>query len=415
MRQTLAEERLERLARAWGTPLYVYDLEVVRRQVAALSAFDVVRYAQKANSNLTLLRELRLLGAQVDAVSAGELRRALLAGFPAQQVHYTADVFDEAALELLREVPAHANFGSMDMIEQFADIGLQRQVTLRVNPGFGHGHDRKVSTGGRASKHGIWFDQIPEAVERCRGGGLTVTGVHMHIGSGSDFDHLSRIRSSMEKAVLAAGPDVTTISTGGGLPVPYRPEEKPFDVDAYAGDWLATRDALSERLGRRVTLEVEPGRFLVAEAGLLLAEVRALKAQDDLEYVVVDAGFDCLIRPAMYGAYHHVSALGGSCEQTARVVAGPLCESADMFTQSKGGLVDPRPLGQVAVGDLVCVHGAGAYASSMASNYNSRLLAAEVLVDGSRELLIRKRQTFEQLIDNELEGLRSAEAAKVAP
>jgi diaminopimelate decarboxylase len=136
--------------------------------------------------------------------------------------------------------------------------------------------------------------------------------------------------------------------------------------------------------------------------------VRATKSSGDVEYLLVDAGFDNLVRPAFYGAYHHISVLGRDAEPTApRVVAGPLCESADMFTQSKGGLVEPRDLPNAEIGDLLCIHDTGAYAASMASNYNSRLLAPEVLVDGSEPRLVRRRQTFEELVATELECLRT--------
>ncbi len=404
---TLTAERralLHALAGRWGTPLYVYDFEVVRERVALLAGFDVVRYAQKANSNLSLLRRMRALGVRLDAVSAGEIQRALLAGFEPEEVQFTADVLDLATLDLLARVPVPVNLGSADMIEQVADVSHVRDVTLRVNPGFGHGHDIKVSTGGRASKHGIWATDLQGAVERCAAAGLRVTGLHMHIGSGSDFEHLSKIRESIVRAAEVVGGDLRTISTGGGLPVPYRPEETAFDVDAYLRDWEETRAEIVARRGAAIELEVEPGRFLVAESGVLLTEVRACKRNDDLEYVLVDAGFDSLIRPAMYGAYHHVSKLTPEEQAPVRptIVAGPLCESADMFTQTKGGLIDPRPLAPCAVGDLLCVHGAGAYASSMASNYNSRLFAAEVLLEGDEAVLIRERQTFEQLVANEL-------------
>jgi diaminopimelate decarboxylase len=402
----LPDELLRALASEHGTPLYVYHLDVVRERVRELSGFDVVRYAQKANSNLSLLRALRDLGLRVDAVSTGEVRRALLAGFPPEHVHFTADLFDRRILELLAHVDVHPNLGSADMVEQYAAIRPGRDVTLRLNPGFGHGHDLKVSTGGPQSKHGIWREQLPEVLDRLRRAGLRATGLHMHIGSGSDFEHLARVRAALHEAALEMREHLRVISTGGGLPTPYRAGEPRFDVASYTQAWLRTRHEIERAVGRELTLEVEPGRFLVAEAGLLLAEVRAIKRSGAVEYVLVDAGFDNLVRPAFYGAYHHISVLGRDREPTSpRVVAGPLCESADMFTQAKGGLVEPRELPRVEIGDLVCIHDAGAYAASMASNYNSRLLAAEVLVDGDRPRLVRRRQTFEELVAAEVECL----------
>jgi diaminopimelate decarboxylase len=400
----LPDDLLRALAHEHGTPLYVYHLDVVRERVRDLAGFDVIRYAQKANSNLSLLRALRGMGVKVDAVSTGEVRRALLAGFSPADLHFTADIFDRRILELFEHVDVHVNLGSPDMVEQYAAIRPGHDVTLRLNPGFGHGHDLKVSTGGPQSKHGIWREQLAEVLARVARAGLRATGLHMHIGSGSDFAHLARVRAALTEAALAMSEHLVVISTGGGLPTPYRAGERRFDVEQYVAAWRETKAEIELALGRPLTLEVEPGRFLVAEAGLLLAEVRATKSSGDVEYLLVDAGFDNLVRPAFYGSYHHISVLGRDNEPVApRVLAGPLCESADMFTQSKGGLVEPRDLPHAEVGDLVCIHDAGAYAASMASNYNSRLLAAEVLVDGDRPRLVRRRQTFEELVAAEVD------------
>ena len=402
----LPDTLLRALAREHGTPLYVYHLDVVRQRVRDLAGFDVIRYAQKANSNLSLLRALRGMGVKADAVSSGEVRRALLAGFEPADLHFTADLFDRRILDLLAHHDVHVNLGSADMVEQYAAIRPGHSVTLRLNPGFGHGHDRKVSTGGEQSKHGIWREHLPDVLERVRRAGLRATGLHMHIGSGSNFEHLARVRAALRDAALEMGEHLTTVSTGGGLPTPYRAGEAAFDVAQYVTAWRDTQAELERELGRKITLEVEPGRYLVAEAGLLLAEVRATKRSGEVEYLLVDAGFDNLVRPAMYGSYHHISVLGRDDETTApRVVAGPLCESADMFTQSKGGFVEPRELPRAVVGDLLCIHDAGAYAASMGSNYNSRLLAAEVLVDGDRPRLVRRRQTFEELVAAETDCL----------
>ncbi|HVS65543.1 MAG TPA: diaminopimelate decarboxylase [Thermoanaerobaculia bacterium] len=408
---SLSEDLLRRLAEEHGTPLYVYDLEVVRRRVDELRGFDVIRYAQKANPNLALLRFLRTLGVEIDAVSAGELHRALAAGFGEGEIHFTADLFDRSALELVARHAVKVNVGSADMIEQLAAVRTDAEVTLRINPGFGHGHDLKVNTGGPHSKHGIWFEELPAAVERARRAGVRVTGLHVHIGSGSDFEHLSRVRHAVEDAALrieAAGERLTMISTGGGLPIPYRPGDRPFDVAHYIDDWQRTKERLELELGRTLTLEVEPGRYLVAECGTIVAEVRATKhagtpGSGGVDYILVDAGFNNLVRPALYGAYHHVSILGREHEETLpQVVAGPLCESADMFTQTKGGVVEPRELPRARVGDLLCVHDAGAYAASMAFTYNARPLAPEVVVEGGVARLARRRQTFEDLLALEL-------------
>lgn len=412
MKPRIFDDRLlASLAREHGTPLYVYDLGVVRARAAELSSapagarpFDVVRYAQKANSNLTLLARLRALGVEVDAVSAGEALRALHAGYPAERVVFTADLFDRAALALLADHAMPVNVGSPAMLEQYARVARTprhpRGVTLRVNPGFGHGHDRKVSTGGESSKHGIWHEQVPAAVARARELGLAVTGLHVHIGSGSDLENLTRVGAALRPLARLVGAGLETVSAGGGIPIPYRDGEPRFDVARFVAAWSKERDTLERELGRALRLEVEPGRYLVAESGVLLTEVRGTKRSGSVEYALVDAGFHNLVRPAMYGSYHQISAVGRSPEEHDRptVVAGPLCESADVFTVGRGGALEPQRLPELREGDLLCVHDAGAYAFSMASNYNTQPFAAEVLVEDGRATLVRRRQTLEELL-----------------
>jgi diaminopimelate decarboxylase len=409
----VADELLRALAERHGTPLYVYDAatllaranELLRARASDGRGFDVVRYAQKANPNLALLALLREAGVLVDAVSAGELRRSLLAGFEPRRTQFCADLFDRETLGLLGAHPFAVNVGSPDMLEQLASQrGATRKIALRINPGFGHGHDAKVSTGGSASKHGIWHADAPHVVARARACGLEVTGLHVHIGSGSDLENLTRSGAALEAAARVVGSTLESISAGGGLPIPYRPGEERFEVAAHVEFWCAVRARIERDLGRRIALEVEPGRYLVAECGVLVCEVRGLKRNGEHEYILVDAGFHNLIRPAMYGAHHEISILGrDGAAREPFLVAGPLCESADVFTQGKQGAPLPRELPRPAIGDLVCLHDAGAYGAAMASGYNSQLLAAEVLVHNGAGRLVRARQTFEQLVEPELE------------
>jgi diaminopimelate decarboxylase len=409
---------LRELARAHGTPLWVYDADTIRDRTSRLRAFDTIRFAQKACSNTHVLRLLRGLGVQVDAVSAGEIERALRAGYDARGEHagivFTADEITASTLELVAAHGIPVNAGSVDMLEQLgAALGPKargHRVWLRINPGFGHGHSRKTNTGGEHSKHGIWASDLPAAAAAIARHGLDLVGLHMHIGSGVDYGHLAQVCDAMVAQVLemaALGHRVRAISAGGGLTIPYRPAEAPVDTAHYFSLWDAARRRIAQALGTSIGLEIEPGRFLVAESGVMLAEVRAVKDMGRNHFVLCDAGFSDLVRPAMYGGYHAISVLptaprdgGDAARAPARptVVAGPLCESGDVFTQDAHGVVEPRTLVPATVGDLLVFHDTGAYGASMSSNYNSRPLAAEILVDGGVSRLVRRRQTIAELI-----------------
>jgi diaminopimelate decarboxylase len=398
---------LLRLAREHGTPYYLYDAAVIRARLASLRAFDVVRYAQKACSNVHILRLLRAEGALVDAVSRGEIERALRAGYtgagePAGIV-FTADIADETTLERVIALDVPVNAGSSDMLEQLGRRASGHRVWIRVNPGFGHGHSRKTNTGGEWSKHGVWHGTLDEALRHVEKYRLDLVGLHMHIGSGADFDHLGRVCDAMVDQVRALGVDVRAISGGGGLPIPYRADDAGFDVAALHRQWDGARNEVASIVGHPVSLEIEPGRYLVGEAGMLVAEVRATKRMAGNRFVLVDAGFNDLLRPAMYGSHHHIEVVkasggAGSGATEPTVVGGPLCESGDVFTQAEGGVVVPRELPDAEVGDLVVIRDAGAYGASMASNYNSRGLAPEILLDGGEPRLVRRRQTIEDLL-----------------
>ncbi|MDE1164562.1 MAG: diaminopimelate decarboxylase [Pseudomonas sp.] len=403
--------RLNALAQQHGTPLWCYDAAVIRRQIARLQGFDVIRFAQKACSNVHILKLLREQGVQVDAVSLGEIERALLAGYspqgePAGMV-LTCDLLDRPTLERVIELDMEVNCGSIDMLRQLGERHPGHRVWIRLNPGFGHGHSQKTNTGGENSKHGIWHTHLGDALAVVRQYDLQLVGLHMHIGSGVDYDHLEHVCSAMVEAVSGMGHDLQAISAGGGLSVPYREGDAAIDTERYAQIWNQARRQIETRLGHPVRLEIEPGRFLVAEAGCLLSEVRAVKDVGSQHFVLVDAGFNDLMRPSMYGSYHGFSLLDrDGVAKTAglrdSVVAGPLCESGDVFTQHEGGLVAPRPLAAAEVGDLLVIHTTGAYGASMSSNYNSRPLIPEVLIDGDQSRVIRRRQTLNELLALEL-------------
>ncbi len=277
LRSEIAGLNVDELARQFGTPFYAYDAAKILERIEDLRSFDAIRYAQKANSNLAILDLVRRAGVLVDAVSAGEVNRALAAGYATAgdppPIVYTADIFDRESLDLVVSLGLHVNCGSPDMIDQLGAVAPGRSITLRLNPGFGHGHSRKTNTGGDQSKHGIWHEQLDDCLRRADHHGLGVTGLHLHIGSGTDLEHLSQVCDAMEKLALAAGRSITSISAGGGLPVPYRSGESYVDLDVYFGLWDKTRKWLENAFGHPVHLEIEPGRYLVAESGYLVSEI----------------------------------------------------------------------------------------------------------------------------------------------
>ncbi|WP_413675869.1 diaminopimelate decarboxylase [Pantoea dispersa] len=397
------------LAQRYSGPFWAYDAEIIQQRIAQLSAFDVVRFAQKACSNIHILRLMHAAGVKVDSVSLGEIERALAAGFQpgGEDIVFTADVLDSPTLARIAELKVPVNAGSVDMLHQLGAVSPGHSVWLRINPGFGHGHSQKTNTGGENSKHGIWHSDLPLALAAIQQHGLQLVGLHMHIGSGVDYGHLQQVCDAMVDQVVAFGQDLQAISAGGGLSIPYRFGEEAIDTQHYYGLWNGARERIAAHLGHAVKLEIEPGRFLVAESGVLVSQVRAVKQMGSRHFVLVDAGFSDLMRPSMYGSYHHISLLpaDGSAPGEANVesvVAGPLCESGDVFTQLEGGKVETRALPAAQVGDYLVFHDTGAYGASMSSNYNSRPLIPEVLFEQGVPREIRRAQTIQELLALEL-------------
>ena len=410
IRTNIADIPVAELAQRFSTPTFVYDAAVILQRLDELGQFDYVRYAQKACSNLAVVDLIRRGGALVDAVSAAEIRRALAAGYATEgeppPIVFTADVFDHEALELCVQRDVHVNCGSPDMIDQLGRRAPGRSVTLRINPGFGHGHSRKTNTGGKQSKHGIWHEQVADCLAQAKNYDLTVSGLHMHIGSGTDLEHLSQVCRAMETVAETVGSSVTSISVGGGLPVVYQEGDGYVDLQQYYRLCDDMRRRLQEKFGQAIRLEIEPGRFLVAESGYLITEIRAVKQQADNTFYLVDAGFNNLARPILYGAYHPMSIVpaDGNTDRPRRdvIVGGPLCESGDIFTQEEGGFVVTRRMPEASLGEFLVIECAGAYCAVMGSNYNSKPQAAEVLIRDGRARLIRRRQTFEDMVRNEI-------------
>jgi diaminopimelate decarboxylase len=413
MKNAITAAHISQIAHDFQTPCWIYDAQMIRSQIARLRQFDVIRFAQKSCSNIHILRLMREQGVLVDSVSLGEVERALVAGFDplANEAHapivFTADLIDQHSLKRVVELNIPVNCGSPQMLEQLGQAHPGHPVWIRINPGFGHGHSRKTNTGGEQSKHGIWHEELPQAYALIQQYGLKLIGLHMHIGSGVDYDHLQNVCDAMIAQVQACPIDIEAISIGGGLSIPYQAGEPEVDTAHYFEIWDKARTQIEAHLGHKISMEIEPGRFLVAQSGILISELRAQKQVGNNFFVFVDAGFNDLVRPSMYGSFHQITAHtadGALRSGTARptVVAGPLCESGDVFTQEEGGVVTHQDLPSCEVGDLIVFHDAGAYGASMSSNYNSRPLIPEVLVDGDEVRLIRRRQTIQELMGLEI-------------
>lgn len=403
---------LVRLHQRFQSPLWAYNANLIRNQISRLKCFDTVRFAQKACSNVHILRLMLENDIKVDSVSLGEIERALVAGYRpglnTGDIVFTADVIDAPTLERVKQLGIPVNAGSIDMLEQLGSVSPGHHVWLRINPGFGHGHSLKANTGGESSKHGIWHESISDALVMIDRYQLHLVGIHIHIGSGTDYEHLAKVCGAMRRIVIGMKRDITAISAGGGLPVPYQENEEEIDIARYYGIWNQTRLEIEQQLGHPVSLELEPGRYITAQSGILVTEVRSVKDQGGRHFVLVDVGFNDLMRPVLYGSYHRISALDThgnmirSDELVETVVGGPLCESGDVFTQKLGGEVESRMLPPVKPGDFLVIHDTGAYGASESSNYNSRPLLPEIMYDNGTEIVIRRKQSIQDLIALEI-------------
>ncbi|QCI18964.1 diaminopimelate decarboxylase [Buchnera aphidicola] len=400
-------KNIKLLIKKYQSPFWVYDANIIRNKIRLLEKFDIIRYAQKACSNTHILRLMRKNNLKVDAVSLGEIERALLAGFKknSNEIIFTADLFDQETLYKVIEYNIPVNAGSLDMLTQLGENSPGHRVWLRINPKFGYGHSKKTNTGGENSKHGIWDPNL--AIPIIKRHKLKLIGLHMHIGSGVNYKHLKKVCQAMVESVVQINEKIQFISAGGGLPIPYQSNEKPIDTIKYYTLWNEARKKISKFLNKKIQLEIEPGRFLVAESGILVAQVRAVKKMGNKNFVLVDAGFNDLMRPTMYGSYHHISVIPKDDrkveinETIDTVVAGPLCESGDIFTQEEGGNIQTRKLPHIKIEDYLIFHDTGAYGSSMSSNYNTRPLIQEILIENDGFKVIRRRQKIKELLNLE--------------
>ncbi len=403
----------ESLAEQFGTPFYVYDAAVIRRQCRRVrSAFATLPfrpfYAMKANSNLAVLRLIRAQGFGCDAVSPGEIHLALAAGFAADDIWFTCSNVSDDDLRAIPDARIVINVNSMSEVDRCVALELRNPVAIRVNPDVGAGHHHDVVTAGEKVKFGLDLAEIDTARMLIEDSGGQVVGLHAHIGSG--VQDPTPLLSAARRLTHAAGgfPNLRWINFGGGFGTAYKPEEIDFDVESYAARLSTIVGSYLRERG--LTGIIEPGRYLVAESGLLITRVTAKRISSGIEWIGCDTGFNHLARPSKYNAYHHIvnasrGSAGGlrtSIDPTIlteeAIVAGNLCESGDVFTRSSAGEPVARSLEPTTVGDLIALCDAGAYGFSMASHYNSRLLPPEILVEDGAAQLVRQRQTFDDLV-----------------
>ena len=397
------EVPVKKLAEKYGTPLYIYSYNTLSRHFRAYDdAFNdyphIICFAIKSNSNMAILRLFAKNGGGADIVSGGELYVALKAGMKPEKIVYAGvgKTEDEIRFALKSKILMF-NVESEDELRGIDRVAgkMERRapVALRINPDIDPETHPYVATGLRRHKFGI---PIEEALEYYRLASrlknINVIGIHKHIGSQitriSPFvDALKRILLLIDKLSIQ-GVKIYYLDIGGGLGISYRDEEPPVPKDL-------ARNLIPLLNGRKLTLIMEPGRSIVGNAGILVTKTLYLKKGEEKEFIIVDAGMNDLIRPSLYGAYHHLLPVVRKKRNTVLCdVVGPICESSDF-------LATERELSRVKQGEYIAVMGAGAYGFSMSSNYNSRRRAAEVLVKGREHFLIRERETYSDLVKKE--------------
>ncbi len=396
--------------RRFGTPCYVYDRAALEAAARAALAFPApfgltLRYAMKANPSRGVLTLFRDLGLHVDASSDYEVERALRAGFPPARIQLTSQMPSRT----LREHVARGvlfNACSLHQLEEFGRAAPGGEVSVRVNPGLGTGSTKRTNTGGPASSFGIWHEAMDEVAAIGKRHGLHIRRLHSHVGSGTDPEVWKRC-ARMTLDLVGALPEVATVNLGGGFKVGRMPEEPSVDLADVGAHVRREIEDFRARDGRALHLEIEPGTFLVANAGVIVASCVDVVDTGAEGYVFakLDAGMPEITRPSLYGAQHPIDVLARGREQAAVVFVGPCCESGDILTPAPGDpeALAPRWVPRPQIGDLVVVGGAGAYCAGMATiNYNSYPQAPEVMLDGGALVLLRRRQVPEQIWQNEV-------------
>lgn len=397
----------DELIYTYGSPLYVYNENILRqrcRDMVSLVSYPhfIPSYSSKANSNLWLLKIIREEGLYADAMSPGEIYTLLKAGFKPHEIFYIGNNVSKEEMGYAIENNILMSIDSLSQLKSYGEIDPGGSVAVRFNPGIGAGHHKKVVTAGDETKFGINIRDISKVKELLKRYDLKLVGINQHIGSlFLDSDPYLEGAKALLK-VAENFEDLEFIDFGGGFGIPYRKQsgEKPLDLEKLGAELTSLMYKWTENYGKEVLFKAEPGRYIVAESGVLLGSVYSIKENHNTTYIGTDIGFNVLMRPVLYDAYHDIEIYregelvpSGRCDREVTIV-GNICESGDIISHM-------QKLPPIEIGDIIGVMDAGAYGYSMSSNYNNRLKPAEVLIDSSgNSSLIRRRDTLDDLLRN---------------
>ena len=388
------------LTKKYDSPLYVYDAETIISQYSSIiGAFSKVKnvkinYAVKALSNINILKLFNKQGSGLDTVSIQEVQLGLLAGFEPKDIIYTPNGVSLKEIEDVAKLGVQINIDNLSILEQFGQKHPTIPVCIRINPHIMAGGNSNISVGHIDSKFGISIHQVPHIKRVVENTGMNINGIHMHTGSDIlDIDTFIRATEILFD-VAKQFKDIDFIDFGSGFKVPYKEGDISTDINELGKQLSKRFNEFCKEYGKELTLMFEPGKFLVSEAGNFLAKVNVVKQTTSTVFAGIDSGFNHLIRPMMYNSFHNIENISNP-KGRARYysVVGYICET-DTFGSN-------RRISEISEGDILCFKNAGAYCYSMASNYNSRYRPAEVLVYNDKDFLIRKRETFEDIMKNQ--------------
>lgn len=396
----------EKLIKEYGSPLYVYNEKILRQKCRDMKNLVdyknfIPNYSIKANSNLTVLKIVKEEGLRADAMSAGEIQLLLHAGFKPENLFFVPNNVSEAELKYAVDNGVLVSVDSLSQLEILGKINQGGKAAVRFNPGVGAGHHEKVVTAGKKTKFGVNIDCVDEVKAIAKKYNMKICGVNQHIGSlfMEGDSYIEGVKSLL--AVAEQFEDIDFVDMGGGFGIPYKKQEgqEPLDLASFKEKLTQVLEQWTDRYGKKILFKTEPGRYIVAESGVLLGNVYATKANYGNKYVGTDMGFNVLARPVMYDSHHDIEVYRNGnplndSEVEVVTVVGNICESGDIIAKN-------RELPVINEGDILGIMDAGAYGFAMSSNYNMRLRPAEVLIKEDGEpVLIRRRDTFEDLIAN---------------